>query len=132
MRRGVDMSTRTAEAQVDASRCRYVYTHRGSTRYEVTLERSLYRALHELQRLQAARAGQPVPLPEAVDVDVFVSEPDEAEESVPLGGAQRFSAYVNYLTHPGRLIDLYSGTVPRSAAGCLDAPTRIGRRHRFS
>ena len=40
------------------------------SRYETALERSLYRALHELQRLQAARAGQLVPLPVAVDVDV--------------------------------------------------------------
>jgi hypothetical protein len=31
------------------------------SRYELTLERSLYRALHELQRLQATRAGVPVP-----------------------------------------------------------------------
>ena len=31
------------------------------SRYEVTLERSLYKALHELQRLQAARDGQAVP-----------------------------------------------------------------------
>jgi hypothetical protein len=51
------------------------------SRYEVTLERGLYKALHELQRLQAARAGQPVPIPEAVDVDVFVSEPDEANRN---------------------------------------------------
>jgi hypothetical protein len=29
------------------------------SRYETTIERGLYRALHELQRLQAARAGQP-------------------------------------------------------------------------
>ena len=40
------------------------------SRYEVTLERSLYKALHELQRLQAARDGQAVPLPVAVDVSV--------------------------------------------------------------
>lgn len=39
-------------------------------RYEAALERSLYRALHELQRLQAARAGADVPLPAAVDVTV--------------------------------------------------------------
>jgi hypothetical protein len=32
------------------------------SRYEVTIERSLYKALHELQRLQAARDGQAVPL----------------------------------------------------------------------
>ena len=31
------------------------------SRYEVTLERSLYKALHELQRLQAARDGQAGP-----------------------------------------------------------------------
>jgi hypothetical protein len=38
------------------------------SRYEAALERSLYRALHELQRLQALRAGQASPLPVAVDV----------------------------------------------------------------
>ena len=48
-----------------------------SVRYEVTLERSLYKALHELQRLQAARDGQAVPLPEAVEVDISISTPDE-------------------------------------------------------
>jgi hypothetical protein len=50
------------------------------SRYEVTLERSLYKALHELQRLQAARDGQAVPLPEAVDVDIFISTPDEGHQ----------------------------------------------------
>ena len=41
------------------------------SRYETTIERGLYKALHELQRLQAARtvAGG-VPPPLAVDVDV--------------------------------------------------------------
>jgi len=41
------------------------------SRYETTIERGLYKALHELQRLQAARGtagGAPPPL--AVDVDV--------------------------------------------------------------
>ena len=42
-------------------------------RYHSTIERSLYRALHELQRLQAARAGREVPLPLSVEVDVEVS-----------------------------------------------------------
>lgn len=37
-------------------------------RYETTIERGIYRALHELQRLQAARKGQAVNLPIAVDV----------------------------------------------------------------
>jgi hypothetical protein len=39
-------------------------------RYERTIEGGLYRALHELQRLQAARAGAGAPLPVAVDVTV--------------------------------------------------------------
>ena len=41
------------------------------SRYEAAIERSLYRALHELQRLQAARrAGGGVAPPVALDVDV--------------------------------------------------------------
>jgi hypothetical protein len=40
------------------------------SRYETTLERSLYKALHELERRQAARDGQTVPLPVAVDVNL--------------------------------------------------------------
>ena len=51
------------------------------SRYEVTLERSLYKALHELQRLQAARDGQAVPLPVVVDVSVS----DEADEMALIG-----------------------------------------------
>ncbi len=41
------------------------------SRYETTIERSLYKALHELQRLQAARHTEGyVPPPVAIDVDV--------------------------------------------------------------
>jgi hypothetical protein len=40
------------------------------TRYEAHLSRQLLQALHELQRLQAVRAGQLVPLPAALDVVV--------------------------------------------------------------
>jgi len=40
------------------------------SRYETGIERSLYRALHELQRLQTARCGGNVPLPLAADVHV--------------------------------------------------------------
>jgi hypothetical protein len=43
-------------------------------RYEATLDRALYKALHELQRLQAARAGRQVDVPAAIDVDVEVSD----------------------------------------------------------
>jgi hypothetical protein len=42
-------------------------------RYEAMLERSLYRALHELQRIQAIERGQPGALPLAIDVDVAPS-----------------------------------------------------------
>ncbi len=47
------------------------------SRYETALERAFRGTLHELQRLQAARAGQPVPPPVAVDVNInggFVSQ----------------------------------------------------------
>jgi hypothetical protein len=37
-------------------------------RYEASIERGFYKALHELQRLQAIRNGQTVPAPLAVDV----------------------------------------------------------------
>ncbi len=41
------------------------------SRYETPIERSLYKALHELQRLQAARRAEGnVPPPVAVDVEV--------------------------------------------------------------
>lgn len=40
------------------------------TRYETCLERGIYRALHELQRLQAARNGGKIPAPAAIDVDI--------------------------------------------------------------
>jgi len=40
------------------------------SRYETALERGLFKALHELQRLQAARAGAQVPLPVVVDVSL--------------------------------------------------------------
>ena len=43
-------------------------------RYETSLDRALYAALHELQRLQAARAGEPVRPPAALDVTVTAGE----------------------------------------------------------
>lgn len=39
-------------------------------RYETTRERQMYRALHELQRLQAARYNAAALVPVAIDVDV--------------------------------------------------------------
>jgi hypothetical protein len=42
-------------------------------RYQNQSERSYSQTLHELQRLQAARAGQSVPLPAAVDVNLQIN-----------------------------------------------------------
>ena len=40
------------------------------SRYETAIECGMYKALHELQRCQAARAGHVVPVPAVVDVAV--------------------------------------------------------------
>jgi len=40
------------------------------SRYETAIERQLYRALHELERRQAARRGAAVTPPQVLDVDV--------------------------------------------------------------
>ena len=52
-------------------------------RYETHIERGLYRALHELQRVQAARSGGGAPLPLAVDVDVAGLSVGEAASLAP-------------------------------------------------
>lgn len=39
-------------------------------RYETAIERSMFRALHELERLQAKRNGKETPIPAVVDVTV--------------------------------------------------------------
>lgn len=44
------------------------------SRYETTLERSLFKSLHELERLQARRAGQAVAPPVVVDVNLDVQQ----------------------------------------------------------
>ena len=61
------------------------------SRYETTLERSLYKALHELQRLQAARQGHAVPPPEVVDVDISIAGQDAAEDVALFGQNEGFS-----------------------------------------
>jgi hypothetical protein len=57
------------------------------TRYEAHLSRQMLQALHELQRLQAARTGEPVPPPAALDVtlDADASPPalPEGEDTAP-------------------------------------------------
>ncbi len=39
-------------------------------RYEIALENRMYKAIHELQRLQANRNGEKIPPPLAVDIDM--------------------------------------------------------------
>ena len=53
-------------------------TYEKFRRYEASIERGLYRALHELQRLQAGRRGEDVAAPVAVDVCVDASTSREA------------------------------------------------------
>jgi hypothetical protein len=42
-------------------------------RYESQVERSLFKAMHELERLQALRLGREASVPVAVDVDIDVA-----------------------------------------------------------
>jgi hypothetical protein len=51
-------------------------------RYESHLSRLLHRDLHELQRLQAMRQGQPVAAPVAIDIDVASGPEARSENSV--------------------------------------------------
>lgn len=45
-------------------------------RYETMLERGIYKALHELERIQAKRNGEKVPPPVALDIEVSGSKED--------------------------------------------------------
>jgi len=49
------------------------------SRYETTIERSLFKAMHELERVQARRRGVDVPVPAALDL-VLTSD---AEQDAP-------------------------------------------------
>jgi hypothetical protein len=53
-------------------------------RREQALTRSLFRTLHELQRLQAIRAGERVAAPAVVDVDVNIGQDGAANEETIL------------------------------------------------
>jgi len=46
-------------------------------RYRTSIENSRYRALHELQRLQALRGGQVVPAPAAIDLNLSIASAGE-------------------------------------------------------
>jgi len=68
---GYQMEAREPTAdRVTAELLRWTTIHSKMARYEAHLERVLHKNRHELQRLQAARQGQQVAPPAAVDVDV--------------------------------------------------------------
>jgi hypothetical protein len=48
-------------------------------RHEEVLARSMLRTLHELQRLQAMRAGEPVVAPAVLDVNINYDSPENCE-----------------------------------------------------
>jgi hypothetical protein len=54
-------------------------------RHEVALSRSMLRTLHELQRLQAQRAGEHVPPPSVVDVNINLPEPPPPVKDANVG-----------------------------------------------
>jgi hypothetical protein len=60
------------------------------SRYEVTLDRTLFKSLHELQRLQASRRGESVPLPEALDVTITGLDQND-DDCVALNGQNKGS-----------------------------------------
>jgi len=80
---------RDAEAKLQRSvRSRVLLSSEGLekvARYETHLERSLYKALHELQRLQAARTGMGG-APMALDVDVSVGPRLDGPEPLDVDG----------------------------------------------
>jgi hypothetical protein len=55
------------------------------SRYEASVERGFYKALHELQRMQAARRGEAVPLPEMLDATFSMEGTDEPEDTEDAG-----------------------------------------------
>ncbi len=68
-----DLAT-SGEVYVDDARKTNALTK--ISRYETSMERSLFKTLHELERRQALRQGKEVPVPLAVDIDVTGAEPE--------------------------------------------------------
>lgn len=65
---------KAAEAELERWKRTHLLPDEGTldkvSKYESTLERSLFRTLHELERIQAARAGEAVPLPAVAEISV--------------------------------------------------------------
>jgi hypothetical protein len=68
-----EMGSTTALGHAYLADCQGVGAVGRLARDEGRLERGFYKALHELQRLQAARAGRNVPLPVVADVNLDVA-----------------------------------------------------------
>ncbi len=48
----------------------YLIKWQNVSRYETTIERQMYRAMQELERIQRARRGEPIPAPVNIKVDL--------------------------------------------------------------
>jgi hypothetical protein len=86
LRRAIALETRLFDTEHgDSSVYQSALAYKGDrdrlqllSRYELTLERGLFRALHELQRLQAERGGLPVPPPVTGDTPIGVAQAEPA------------------------------------------------------
>ena len=78
--------------QVAANTLHKTDTYSKLSRYEAHIERSMYRALHELERRQAARRGQEVTPPLAVDVEVHGAPLPEAPVTIDVPASARDGA----------------------------------------
>lgn len=68
--RGDTTPAELRKAPIDIAAHRLRFAKKKVSRYETCIERSLYRGLHELQRLQASRSGDKAPHPPVLDVNV--------------------------------------------------------------
>jgi hypothetical protein len=97
-----DAGSGEADPSVIATRSieRYSGTFANLWRHEAALSRSWLRNLHELQRLQAIRAGQRISAPAVVDVDVNVKEYGAQSPEAILPSPEVVSARVEYAATP--------------------------------
>jgi hypothetical protein len=80
LRSDCKVSPKYVMAGDDSSAGDYVVDYRFSSwqlilKYETTIERQIYKAMHELERLQRSRKGETIPLPLAVDVVLTAEDP---------------------------------------------------------
>ena len=81
LRNGLDVMTENEELHAQSEMARLSLPEAVAAeriiRCETAIERQLYRALHELQRLQSTRDGQAGPIPMVIDVDVSTEGSNE-------------------------------------------------------